>query len=82
MSLVIESRQSLVVDKRSGIFAVAARSRAAAERDGAAAVINSTIGVGLDEAGRPFVIPTFVDELRALRAELDRVLDAQGATEP
>ncbi len=66
MPLVIPSRRHLVVDKASGIFAIAARAKNAAARHGADRVVDSTIGVGLDESGKPFVIPTFLATLREL----------------
>ncbi len=66
MPLVIPSRRHLVVDKASGIFAIAARAKNAIARHGAERVIDSTIGVGLSESGKPFVIPTFVSTMQEL----------------
>lgn len=66
MPLVIPSRRHLVVDKASGIFAIAARAKNAITRHGAEPVIDSTIGVGLSESGKPFLIPTFVSTLEEL----------------
>ena len=68
MSLVLENRQPIVMNKKGGIFAIAGRAKKAIAEHGADAVINSTLGAGLDESGKPFVIPTFVEEMRFLVA--------------
>lgn len=74
MSIIIESRQSIVMSKKSGIFAVAARAKKRIQEVGEAGVINSTLGNGADENGKPFLIPTFLKVLEELLASKPEVL--------
>jgi aromatic-amino-acid transaminase len=68
MSLIIETRKNVVMNKKGGIFAVAARAKKRIQEIGPEKVINSTLGTGLDEAGNPFLIPTFIQVLQDLLA--------------
>ena len=60
MSIVIDSRKDIVMNKKAGIFAVAARAKDAIAKAGAANVINSSLGNGMDESGKLFLIPTYL----------------------
>lgn len=66
MSMIIDSRQDIIMNKKGGIFAVSGRAKQRIAEIGQENVINSTLGNGLDEEGKPFIIPTFLQVLQEL----------------
>jgi len=69
MSIITDNRKSIVMNKKAGIFAVAGRAKAAIAKFGKENVINSSLGNGMDENGKPFVIPTFLKVMKGLITE-------------
>jgi aromatic-amino-acid transaminase len=74
MGLIIDARNDIVMNKKGGIFAVAGRAKAAIAKHGADAVINSSLGNGMDDQGKLFIIPTFVKAIKDLINEDPRVI--------
>jgi aromatic-amino-acid transaminase len=66
MGLIIDARKDIVMNKKAGIFAVAGRAKEAIAKHGADAVINSSLGNGMDDKGKLFIIPSFVKALKDL----------------
>lgn len=54
------------MNKKAGIFAVAGRAKEAIAKFGKDNVINSTLGNGMDENGKPFIIPTYLKTMQEL----------------
>lgn len=69
MSIIIDDRKSIVMNKKAGIFAVAGRAKEAIAKFGKDKVINSTLGNGMDEDGKPFILPTYLKTMQQLIEE-------------
>ncbi len=74
MSIIIDSRKDIVMNKKAGIFAVSARAKQRISEVGKDSVINSTLGNGMDEQGNPFLIPTFLEVVRNMMNDKASIL--------
>ncbi len=66
MSIIVDNRKGIVMNKKGGIFAVSARAKKRISEVGKDKVMNSTLGNGMDETGKAFLIPTYLKVVQEL----------------